>query len=93
MTRSELIEKISVQYPHLYLTDVERFVANITNTMKKALEDGRKIELRSFGVFGVKIKRAGNARNPMTGESVVLPERGGVFFKAGKELKQRINKV
>ena len=92
MTKSELIEKISLQYPHLYQTDVERLVATILNTMKKALSEGRKIELRSFGVFGVKSKRAGNARNPMTGERVVLPERGGIFFKAGKDLKLKVNK-
>ena len=92
MTKSELIAKISLQYPHLYTTDVERLAETIIVSMKKALSNGRKIELRSFGVFGVKSKKAGKARNPMTGAQVILPERGGVFFKAGKDLKIKVNK-
>ena len=93
MTRSELIQKISVQNPHLYITDVERLAMTIINTMKKSLMDGRKIELRSFGVFGLKFKKASLARNPMTGEKVNVPDRAKIFFRTGKELKDKINRA
>ena len=91
MTRSELIEKIASEYPHLYATDVERLVLTILNTMKKALSDGRRIELRSFGIFGLKQKKACVARNPMTGQRVNVPSRTSIYFRTGKELKSKVN--
>jgi integration host factor subunit beta len=92
MTRSELIKSISAQYPHLYATDVERLVSTIINVMKKSLLDGRRIELRTFGVFGVKQNKPRLARNPVTGAQVHLDERSSLFFKPGKDLKEQINK-
>ena len=52
------------------------------------MEEGR-IELRNFGVFEVKKRKARQARNPRTGETVMVPERCVVRFKSGMEMGER----
>ena len=91
MTRSELIERISALYPHLYKMDVERMAMTIVTAMRRSLAVGRKIELRDFGIFGTKFKQAYVARNPKNGERVDVPPRSTIYFHAGKELKRRMN--
>ncbi len=92
MTKSELIESIAMKYPHLYLTDVERLVSTILGTIKKSLSQSERVELRSFGVFALKEKAPRNARNPKTGERLVVPAKAVPTFRVGKVLKNRINK-
>jgi len=92
MTRSELVKRVAEKYPHLYMTDVERLVSTVLNVMKQALADGRKIELRSFGVFGLKQHLSRMARNPVTGEKVLVPDKAALYFRPGKELKVLLNK-
>lgn len=91
MTRSELIEHIAMNNPHLYFSDVERIVATIFNRIEKALADGDRVELRGFGVFGTKQRLSRTARNPKTGVAVQVQSKAVPYFKAGKVLKQRIN--
>jgi integration host factor subunit beta len=70
MTKSELIERIAMNNPHLYITDVERLVNTVLNTMKDALADGNRVELRGFGAFGIKKRASRTARNPRNGQTV-----------------------
>jgi nucleoid DNA-binding protein len=56
----------------------------------EALVDEGRIELRNFGVFAVKRRRARPARNSRTGENVSVPERRVVTFKPGREIKERV---
>jgi DNA-binding protein HU-beta len=62
-------------------------VETIFNTMKNALKDGERIELRGFGVFEVKSRKTGIGRNPRTGEIVPIAPGKKVRFKPGKEIK------
>ena len=92
MTKSELIAELSAANPHLLGRDVELIVATIFNEITAALERGERVELRGFGAFTVKRRDARTGRNPRTGEAVPVDEKAVPFFKAGKELRERVNK-
>ncbi len=92
MTKSELIAELSAANPHLTGRDVELIVATIFNEITGALARGERVELRGFGAFTVKRRDARTGRNPRTGEAVPVDEKAVPFFKAGKELRERINK-
>jgi integration host factor subunit beta len=70
LTRSELIQKISTLYPHLYQADVELIVTTIFDRITRALSDKDRVELRGFGAFSVNERNPRKGRNPRTGESV-----------------------
>lgn len=91
MTRSELIAEIAAAHPQLLLRDVELIVNTIFEQLSQALERGDRVELRGFGAFTVKKRDARAGRNPRTGESVAVEEKSVPFFRAGKELRERIN--
>ncbi|MCU9848906.1 integration host factor subunit beta [Defluviimonas sp. WL0024] len=91
MIRSELIQKISEENPHLFQRDVERIVNTIFEEIIEALARGDRVELRGFGAFSVKKRDARIGRNPRTGESVEVEEKHVPFFKTGKLLRDRLN--
>ncbi|MBV9811411.1 MAG: integration host factor subunit beta [Acetobacteraceae bacterium] len=93
MTKSELITELSTANPHLRAGDVELIVATIFNEITAALARGERVELRGFGAFTVKRRDARTGRNPRTGEPVPVDEKVVPFFKAGKELRERVNRV
>lgn len=91
MIRSELIQKIADENPHLYQRDVERIVNTIFEEVVTAMESGNRVELRGFGAFSVKKRDARVGRNPRTGETVNVEEKHVPFFKTGKLLRDRLN--
>jgi integration host factor subunit beta len=91
MTRSELIERILERAPHVPRREVEAIVHAVFACMAESLVAGKRIELRGFGVFSVRTRRARTGRNPKTGQSVSIPERRTLSFAAGKELRERLN--
>lgn len=91
MIRSELIQRISDENPHLYQRDVERIVNTIFDEVTGAMARGDRVELRGFGAFSVKKRDARVGRNPRTGESVEVEEKHVPFFKTGKLLRDRLN--
>ncbi len=91
MIRSELIQKIADDNPHLFQRDVERIVNTIFNEITDAMANGNRVELRGFGAFSVKKRDARVGRNPRTGESVQVDEKHVPFFKTGKLLRDRLN--
>lgn len=91
MIRSELIQKVADENPHLYQRDVERIVNTIFTAISDALASGNRVELRGFGAFSVKKREARVGRNPRTGESVEVEEKCVPFFKTGKLLRDRLN--
>lgn len=93
MTKSELIAELSATNPHLTGRDVELIVGTIFNEITAALARGERVELRGFGAFTVKRRDARTGRNPRTGEAVPVDEKAVPFFKAGKELRERVNKA
>ena len=92
MIRSELVQKIADENPHLYQRDVERIVGTIFEEIINAMASGDRVELRGFGAFSVKKRKARLGRNPRTGESVNVAEKHVAFFKTGKLLRDRLNR-
>jgi DNA-binding protein HU-beta len=68
-------------------TKAEQAVDTIFDSMKKALKNDDRIELRGFGVFSVKPRKTGIGRNPRTGSEVSIPPGKAVRFKPGKDLQ------
>ena len=91
MIRSELIQKIADENPHLFQRDVERIVNTIFEDITDALANGDRVELRGFGAFSVKTRDARVGRNPRTGEAVSVDQKKVPFFKTGKLLRDRLN--
>ena len=91
MIKSELVQRISLQNPHLYQRDVENIVNAILGEITAAMARGDRVELRGFGAFSVKKREARNGRNPRTGERVAVNEKSVPFFKTGKEMRERLN--
>jgi integration host factor subunit beta len=92
MTKSELIADLAAANPHLLGRDVEIIVGTIFDEITAALARGERVELRGFGAFTVNKRDARTGRNPRTGEAVPVDEKAVPFFKAGKELRERVNR-
>ncbi len=91
MIRSELVDRVAAQNPHLYARDVEAIVSAILGRITEALAAGDRVELRDFGSFAVKVRGAYTGRNPRTGASVDVPAKVDVRFKPGKAMHTRLN--
>ena len=91
MTKSELIQRLAERNPHLLQRDAERIVSTIFEEISGALSRGDRVELRGFGAFTVKARAARVGRNPRTGESVEVERKHVPFFKAGRDLRDRLN--
>ncbi len=92
MIKSELVQKLADENPHLFTRDIERIVNTVFLEVADALAKGDRVELRGFGAFSVKHREARIGRNPRTGEAVAIEEKWTPFFKAGKEMRERLNK-
>ena len=91
MTKRELIEAVANARPHLARRDLETLVNAVFKTLTDALTRGERIEIRGFGSFIVKRRNAREGLNPKTGEAVSVAAKRVPFFKAGKELKMRVD--
>jgi integration host factor subunit beta len=91
MLKSELINKLTSEYSHLKQDVLESVVNVILDEIGGALARGDRVELRGFGAFSVRERAARKGRNPRTGETVSVPAKSVPFFKAGKELRARVN--
>ena len=91
MTKSELIAILSAENPLLYQRDIERVVSTVFEEITSALAKGERGELRGFGAFSVKQRKARTGRNPRTGEPVKVTEKCIPYFKTGKQLRERLN--
>lgn len=92
MTKSDLIQQLARKYPHLYQRDIEKLVNTVFGEVASAMSNGRRIELRGFGAFSVRERKARTARNPRTGDKVEVGLRFAPYFRMGKELRERLNK-
>ncbi len=93
MTKSELINLLSQRYPQLVSKDAELAVKTMLDAMAKSLSNGERIEIRGFGSFGLNHRPSRTGRNPKTGEKVSVPAKYVPHFKAGKELRERVDKA
>ncbi|MBC7197133.1 integration host factor subunit beta [Deferribacteraceae bacterium V6Fe1] len=90
MTKSELIEKLSEEYPDMTKKQIEFIVNGVFSSIKDTLKSGGKVEIRGFGSFKVREKSAKTGRNPKTGEKVEVPAKKVPYFKPGKEIKEQL---
>lgn len=89
MTKKDIVLKITDQ-TGIKQVDVKTIVQATLNVIVDSLMRNEKVELRNFGVFKIKERRARFGRNPRTGESVPVPPRKVVVFKPGLEMKEKI---
>ncbi len=92
MNKSDLVKQLSKE-TELPMRKSEEIVDMVFNTMAEALEKSDRIEIRGFGSFVVKEYKGYTGRNPKTGEQITVRSKRLPFFKAGKELKENINKL
>ena len=92
MTKKEIVKTISEEIGLTQLKTKE-IVQKTFDAIVEALVEERRIELRNFGVFEVKVRAARKARNPRTGERVDVPEKSVVTFKPGKEMEERVREL
>lgn len=93
MTRSDLVKNFSARYPAMFLKDMNAIFDVIFDEISNALVEKRRVEIRGFGAFTIRTRRPRVARNPRTNEVVELKTRYSPYFRAGKELRVRLNRT
>lgn len=91
MTKAELVDNVSDKV-NLTKKQTEVIVNILFNSITEALSDGDKVELRGFGSFRIRERNPREGRNPKTGDTVHIPAKKVPFFKAGKELREMVDK-
>lgn len=91
MTRSELITRMIEKHPEMTSQEVTHVVNELFGTMIDSLASGKRIELRGFGVFSLRLRKANVGRNPINGNSVDVPSKYVCHFKTGTGLHKSLN--
>ena len=91
MTKSDLIARLAERFPQLVAKDADFAVKMILDAMSEALAKGDRIEIRGFGSFSLNYRPPRVGRNPKSGDKVSVPEKWVPHFKAGKELRERVD--
>jgi integration host factor beta subunit len=91
MTKRGIIDELLIRHPGISGRDSETLVSVMFDAMTRGLTSGQRIELRGFGSFGVKLRGARHGRNPKTGAPVEIAAKRIPFFRAGKELRVKVN--
>ncbi len=91
MTKSELIEVVASRVSNFSRKDIEIIVDTLFDSMSDSLSKGDKVEIRGFGSFKIKERDGRQGRNPKSGENIFIDSKRVPFFKAGKEIRERIN--
>ena len=91
MTKSELIARLAERNPRLVARDADEAVNTMLDAMTEALSTGQRIEIRGFGSFALNYRPPRVGRNPKSGDRVQVPAKHVPHFKAGKELRERVD--
>ena len=91
MTKSDLIAQLAERFPQLVAKDADLSVKMILDAMAEALGRGDRIEIRGFGSFALNYRPPRIGRNPKSGDKVQVPAKHVPHFKAGKELRERVD--
>ncbi len=91
MTKSDLIARLAERFPQLIAKDADFAVTMILDETAEALVKGDRIEIRGFGSFSLNYRPPRVGRNPKSGDKVDVPEKWVPHFKAGKELRERVD--
>ena len=92
MTKSDLIARLAERFPQLVAKDADFAVKTILDALSESLLKGDRIEIRGFGSFSLNYRPPRVGRNPKSGDKVCVPEKWVPHFKAGKELRERVDK-
>jgi integration host factor subunit beta len=93
MTKSELIARLSSKLSHYSSVDCQEAVSAILESIGQSLSNGARVEIRGFGSFSLNYRPPRKGRNPKTGHGVDVPEKYVPHFRAGKELRARVNVI
>jgi integration host factor subunit beta len=91
MIRSELLQELHKDNPDLRAEEIEQVVDIFFDEIAQRLAEGGRVELRGFGAFSTRDRDARTGRNPRTGETVDVAAKRVPYFKAGKEIRERLN--
>jgi integration host factor subunit beta len=91
MTKRGIVDELLIRHSGISFQDSESVVTLVFDAMTQGLAAGQHIELRGFGSFGVKLRQAREARNPKTGATVAVGAKRIPFFRAGRELRVKVN--
>ena len=91
MTRSDLIERLAVRFPHLTAKDAEVAAKVILDALADTLARGDRVEIRGFGSFSINYRSPRLGRNPRSGQQVPVPAKYVPHFKAGKEMCEHVD--
>lgn len=91
MTKSELIDALAEAFQQLPIRDIDFSVKTLLDAMVDNLASGKRIEIRGFGSFSLSQRSPRMGRNPKSGELVEVPGKKVPHFKAGKDLRLRVN--
>jgi integration host factor subunit beta len=92
MTRADLTEQV-YQAMAMPWKESDVVVCSILDSIVRALQSGDKVEIRGFGSFHTRQRRARLGRNPKTGARVEVPPKNIAFFKPSKELRELVNRI
>ena len=90
-SKSEIINKISNNFPNLYKKDLNKFFDILLFEITKALSNGERVELRDVMMFETRIQKKRISLNPKTLEKIEVPEKKTIIFKSSKEWKKKLN--
>jgi len=93
MTKSELIARLNAKFSRYDSLDCQSSVVAILDAISQSLSDGSRVEIRGFGSFSLNYRPPRKGRNPKTGHGVDVPEKYVPHFRAGKELRARVNAI
>ena len=91
MLKSQLVDRIAEQNRHLYRRNLDNVVDAILDQIGAALARGGRVEIRGFGAFSVKSRRARAGRNPRTGAPAAIGQKSVPHFRTSKEMHKRLN--
>ena len=91
MKKSDLLENFKLKLSHISKTDSITSFELILKAIGESLEKGDRLEVRSFGSLSARVRKPIRGRNPQSGEAIELSERKVPYFRASKELNQRLN--
>ena len=91
VVKSNILKKLSKNYPNFLKKDLEKFVNIIFDEIKHTLKRGERVEIRGFGVFSTNVQKARISRNPKTGEKINTPQKKSIHFKYAKEMFRKLN--
>ena len=91
MTKTELIARLAKKLPNLFQKDVDKIVNIVVDEIFAAIKNDNRVELRGFGAFSLRKRSPRTARNPRNGTDIKIGARNVIYFRAGKELRDKAN--